>query len=418
ASTTTIAFTPVNGNRVTLAAPIDVATAPGLTVTNLGRIPNLSTGLFGYSVTQAAPGQFQVVSTFNSGPVAGVAAGVSGMVSSLQAGFHQPASAIISRPDKCGVNQLMGGPFIRLNAGDTRITNNSNGSAGGGAALFNSGTTAKSNFAGFQTGMDLGVCNINNSGWNIHAGLMGGFVETSTSALTRSVSGGVSDFTRTSAKVEVPFFGAYAFVTHGDFTLEFNVRKDWYKAKVTSLDAVTGQSFVGPNARLRGDGWSFNTSASYRFWFDSGWYIEPGAGVSFGRVSFGNLAMDPTLFGVGGGAGTIKLGRSNSILARVGVNVGAPVISVTDKFVIVPFAHAAVWHEFGRAAKSSATIVTGGVNETFTVSTSRVGTFGQVGAGLQFKVLDSPVLGFVRADMRFGKDINGKAINAGLRLQF
>jgi len=45
-------------------------------------------------------------------------------------------------------------------------------------------------------------------------------------------------------------------------------------------------------------------------------------------------------------------------------------------------------------------------------------TFGQVGAAVQFKVLDIDLLGFVRGDLLFGNSITGAGLNIGLRKQF
>ena len=44
--------------------------------------------------------------------------------------------------------------------------------------------------------------------------------------------------------------------------------------------------------------------------------------------------------------------------------------------------------------------------------------FGQIGAGIRFKVVGTPLLGFIQADARFGDKIGQKAVNAGLKLPF
>jgi hypothetical protein len=77
-----------------------------------------------------------------------------------------------------------------------------------------------------------------------------------------------------------------------------------------------------------------------------------------------------------------------------------------------------VWREFGSNVTASALVNIGGSSFNFPVSIDRVGTFGQVGIGAQFKILDMDLLGFVRGDMRFGYNLNGKAINIGIKKQF
>ena len=52
------------------------------------------------------------------------------------------------------------------------------------------------------------------------------------------------------------------------------------------------------------------------------------------------------------------------------------------------------------------------------ILTDRVGTFGQVGVGSSFQILDTPILGYVRSDFRFGDRLEGYALNGGIRYQF
>ncbi len=403
-------------NRFAFATPVDVVTAgagTSLNVTNLGRIG--AGGFFDYFLRQnpANPNSFQVISQFNSGPVSGVAAGIAGVVNSLQAGFHQPASAIISRPDNCQPNQLMGGPFIRLNAGETTVRSNSAG--GGNGATFSGSTKSESRFSGGQGGVDLGICNVNNTGWNLHAGIMGGFVQTKASGNSSTPNPGGAGLaplrTTTQVSMEVPFIGGYMFATNGPFTAEFNVRKDYYNAKVGAFDPDgVGAYFVGPSQRLKGDGLSYNGSMSYRFSILENAYFEPQIGLSKGTTRFDNLQ-----FATGAAGDFMNFSAADSLLGRIGFNAGIAV-PLSDSLVVVPFVSAAVWHEFAKPTKARAIFTSQGL--AFDIQTDRVGTFGQVGAGVQFRVLNTPLLGFLRADMRFGDKIEGKALNAGLRLQF
>jgi hypothetical protein len=404
------AFNIVNPGRAVFATPIPVLTAgstAGMTA-NEGLISR--SGFFDYFLRRnAANTGFEIASQFNSGPAAGVAGGISGVLSSLQAGFHQPASAIVSTPDECKPNQLMAGPFIRVNAGETTVKNGSVGDVVGGGAPFTNDSKSTSNFKGFQTGFDVGLCNINNSGWNIHLGIMGGLVDVTSKGNSRSPTpiGGIDAITRTQADASVPFIGAYTFVGNGAFTAEFNVRRDFYDMKVSASDSTT--TYVGPGQKLKGDGISFNGQMQYRFTFAERFYIEPYVGLSKSRSSFDLLPFAT------GGADFMRFSTADSLLGRAGVNLGAAFF-LTEKFVVAPFLTASVWREFAKPLKAQAII--GSSGQTFLIETDRVGTFGQVGAGLQFKLIDTPLVGFVRGDVRFGDKIEGKAINAGLRLQF
>ena len=113
--------------------------------------------------------------------------------------------------------------------------------------------------------------------------------------------------------------------------------------------------------------------------------------------------------------GTETFDNTDSVLGRLGVNFGAA-FEATEKLIIVPFGHVSVWREFEGSARAHAVGVV--ANQTFDFRTQRIGTFGQAGTGLQFKIVGTPFLGFVRGDWRFGDKIDGKAVNAGLRVQF
>ncbi|MBN8920301.1 MAG: autotransporter outer membrane beta-barrel domain-containing protein, partial [Rhizobiales bacterium] len=52
------------------------------------------------------------------------------------------------------------------------------------------------------------------------------------------------------------------------------------------------------------------------------------------------------------------------------------------------------------------------------VSTTRVGTFGQVGFGVSGQILQTGFVGFVRGDVRFGERLEGGAFVTGARYSF
>jgi len=52
------------------------------------------------------------------------------------------------------------------------------------------------------------------------------------------------------------------------------------------------------------------------------------------------------------------------------------------------------------------------------ISTTRVGTFGQLGLGVSGQLLQTGFVGFVRGDVRFGENINGLAVVGGARYTF
>ncbi len=407
---TSLAFNIVNTGRVAFAAPIDVLTVTGGSSLSVNQGLVASSGFINYFLVETAPnsGRFQVVSQTNSSAIGGgVAASVNSSITSLTTGFFQAASAIVSRPDDPAPNQIGGGPFIRISRGDARTNIGSVTSDGfGGSAPTATGT--KSEFTGFQAGADIGIYNIQATGWNFNFGVFGGVAETrskSTSVTQNPGSGTGSSTVNTSIKMNVPYVALYTFLSNGPFVAEVNIRKDFYDAVVNA--SGDGLAFTARDQRVTGDGISVNANMSYRVNLFESWYVEPTIGVSKGRYTFGNL---PLATGTGDQA---TFAAINSILGRAGANIGTSFV-VQDKLILAPFIHGSVWHEFASDAKAQASTV----GLAFNATTERVGTFGQVGGGLQFKIVDSNFLGFVRGDYRFGDKVHGKAFNAGLKLQF
>jgi hypothetical protein len=52
------------------------------------------------------------------------------------------------------------------------------------------------------------------------------------------------------------------------------------------------------------------------------------------------------------------------------------------------------------------------------ISTTRGGTFGQLGLGVSGQILQTGIVGFVRGDVRFGENIDRLAVVGGARYTF
>jgi len=393
----------------------------GLNVANKGVVGSLSNGLINNFLVQGGAGQDAFLQTaFNDGPISGLASGVSSIIATLSSGFFQAAASIVSRPDNPHANQIGGGPFVRVSAGDSTTSLNSSLTAFGPAN--SSHTNASTNFSGIQAGFDVGVYNINSSDWNVNLGFFGGYVNARGYATTASpVPTGGSTLTGTQVTLDVPYVALYTFISRRSFTAEINVRQDFYKGNVNSYNGDLGFGggyLVAPNTSLTGKGTSVNVNVSNRFDLSDTVYVEPLAGFTWGRYSFDDVYFNPNLSTPASSVqGRMAFAPIESYLGRVGANLGGTFL-VSDNLAIAPFVHTSVWREFGSAAATTAFVSTGANSFAFPGSVDRVGTFGQVGVGFQFKVLNLDLLGFARGDMRFGDSLNGKAINIGLRKQF
>ena len=412
---TTFVFTPTSSARAVFAAPIPVFTTGGANdlVANEGKIAPFGTAFFDYFLRRnAARTGFEIASFYNSSPAAGMAGSLGSLTSSLQASFHTPFSAIVSRSTDCRRNQLIGGPFIRMSAVDTSATAESAGDMVGGGLGFSSSTRSSGRLRGFQSGFDLGLCNLAGSGWSIHAGVMAGVADIHATSVSRAPTPapGIEVATRARATANVPFVGLYSFISNGPFTAELDVRRDFHDVKLSSADASTGFAFVGPHQKLKGDGLSFNGSLSYRIALGERFHVEPQVGLSKARTSFGLLPFAT------GAADFLRFDPLASLTGRVGLSAGASFL-LSDSLVVAPFISGSLWREFSRPIRTQAHI--GSSGQVFVAEAERVGTFGQFGAGLQFSHGEKAALaGYVRSDIRFGDRIAGKALNAGLKLSF
>ena len=89
----------------------------------------------------------------------------------------------------------------------------------GGATTSNS--LVRTTFNGFQTGMDLGLFNVENTGYNLDFGVTGGQVLLQATELLSGTN---------TNDVTVPFVGIYGAITGHNFFADFQVR-----AKISTI---------------------------------------------------------------------------------------------------------------------------------------------------------------------------------------
>ncbi len=412
--TTTFIFTPTNESRAAFGDPIPVFTTTGENsmAANEGKIGHLGQGFFDYFLRRNAMRTgFEIASSYNSTPAAGVAGSLGGLTSSHQASFNQSFSSIVPRATDCRPNQAIGSPFIRMGTGGLASRTASAGEMSGGTLTFSGSARSNATVGGFQAGFDLGLCNLGASGWSVHAGLTGGVAEITATSLSRASTPvpGLEVSSRTRATANTPFVGIYGFATNGAFTAEFDIRRDFHDIKLSSSDASTGFIFVNPHQRLKGDGLSFNGALSYRIAIGERFHIEPQVGLSKGRTSFGLLPFAT------GRQDFLRIDPMASLMGRIGLDAGAS-FALADRITVAPFVSGSLWHEFARPIRTQSSI--GSPAQAFVAETDRTGTFGQLGAGLKLSHGDGALAGFVRGDLRFGEKTSGQALNAGIRLTF
>ena len=176
-------------------------------------------------------------------------------------------------------NTISGGMWARGSGGEFTVRGNSTTFFGGGATA-SQAFRVENSFAGMQVGIDTGVFNIDNTGWNLHLGITGGSV---------FADGTQRIGSQTTGTFDVPFIGVYAALTNGPFFSDLNYRHDFFNARISNqLAGLSG-------APLKIESNSVSGSSGYRFDFENlfgselPYFIEPSGSMSYTNTGIGSL---------------------------------------------------------------------------------------------------------------------------------
>ena len=280
-------------------------------------------------------------------------------------------------------------------------------------------TTTRQDYVGYQVGHDISILNGGATGANWHFGVTAGYVETK----SKDISAGPPDPTFKGGS-NVPFAGIYTSFTKGGFFADGQARWDFFQNHFSDpANTVPGQDF---NA----SGFSLTGNIGYNQPLAGGWFIEPSVGGVWSNVKVDEFNVpgpaDP-IFGFIA-AGTVKVNDIESRLGRASLSIGTNF--TTGTVVWQPYFTASVFHEFAGNVTTTLTQnpnfqgppfglgLTNFALEPTTVTTSRVGTYGQFALGTAAAILNTGWLGYARVDYRAGENIEGWGVSAGLRYQF
>jgi len=277
-----------------------------------------------------------------------------------------------------------------------------------GAGTDNCRTTTKQDYVGTQAGMDISRLNFANGG-NFHFGATAGYFDITSKDRTP----GQGTF---SSDTQVPFVGLYAQLNSGNFSMDAQLRGDYYHSELTDwTQGLLGQS-------LDAKGAAFLWNASYQFDVGKNWFVRPSVGGVWSRTEVdainvaGLMATFPTQLTL---PGTATVAPITTVLGRASVTVGGTYVS--GKLALQPFATASVFHEFAGNVTTHSEIPPGlfdMVSLESTSTISRVGTYAHFGVGVAGTIVDAGWLGYVKLDVLTGDNIEGASVNAGLRYQF
>jgi outer membrane autotransporter protein len=354
---------------------------------------------------------------------------VSALIASINTAntaFLTQSTAFVSAPPNPAPNQEGGGVWARAIGGEITTKNTTTTSNVQALGVQVPGTITCDNenrltFAGAQVGTD--IANLNVSGWNFHVGASVGYL----GAKSRDVSSpgplnpGGGTFQDT---LQVPFFALYAAATKGGFFIDGQIRRDFYQNSLN--DPLVSGLF---DQKLDARGLAFSGNVGYNMPLQNNWFIEPSAGIVVSKVKVDPLNVTGTGLAavIAGGAvgtfpGQLRISDINSTLARLSLRGGTTIAS--GNMIWQPFVTLSVYHEFQGAISSSfdglaVTQFTGvpGLPSGL-ISTSNIGTYGQIGVGVSGQIVNTGWLGYVRADYRDGDNLHGYSVNGGIRYQF
>ncbi|TPQ30114.1 autotransporter outer membrane beta-barrel domain-containing protein [Bradyrhizobium guangdongense] len=341
-------------------------------------------------------------------------------INTANTAFLTQGSAFVSAPPNPKPNQEGGGVWARAIGGDittksTSTTTNISvvGVPVPGTITCNNSTSLQ--FAGVQAGTDIARLNWN--GFNVHVGSTVGYL--GARARDKSSAGALNPLGGTfEDNLQVPFAGMYVAITKGGFFVDGQLRGDYYQNSLND-PLVSGLYSQKLDAR----GIAFSGNVGYNMPLQNNWFIEPSAGIVVSKVKVDPLTVTGTLV-TGTGLtlpGTLHVSDINSQLGRLSVRGGTTIAS--GNMVWQPFAIASVYHEFQGAISSSfdnagLPVPLNLLSGAGQISSTNIGTYGQIGVGVSGQVVGTGLLGYLRADYRNGSNIEGYSLNGGIRYQF
>lgn len=374
----------------TLIAPTPIVISNGGTGTftpaqGTGSTFATNGGLVQYQLQQTSPGNYSIVSGANTGAITPIATSLSSAFGAISTSFFQSSSAFVVPASGNGPDQFTYGPWIRISGGAADIDSTGSDTQLGQTSQSKVDTT----FEGFQAGFDSGLINVDKTNTNFHIGVTTGIV--GADATEKKAS-------NTDVNFSIPFVGIYGAVKHEDFSADVTYRHDFVDLRVAG-------GAVQQATHISAEGNSIYGNLLYGIAADK-FSIIPSLGLGYSHYDIDKL---PTILG-----GTVSFRDFDSLLGRLGVQVGRT-IPVTDKFAVQPFVTGAIWHEFEGNTIARFSDPSGLFDQ---ISTTRVGTFGQVGVGISAQLVPVGFTAFLRGDFRFGDKLNGQVGTLGVRYSF
>ena len=229
-------------------------------------------------------------------------------------------------------------------------------------------------------------------------GLQGG-VELASGPLRFGITGGfgngksVFEVTGNRVEIDVKNIGAYAEYRSGGLWVNGLVKMDW-------VDVATDP---GPGLAAEFDAKSFGALVNLGYRAEmGGFFIEPSAGIAWV-----NTEIDPYQ----SGGATIDFDDAESLRAHAGLRLGSVIDMGEGGATLAPYVGVRAFEELADGNTNRFTL-----GQTIALGDDAPGTHGRAEAG--FSLHSGSVEAFLRGELDFGGDTEGKGVRGGIRLRF
>ncbi|MGZ8352947.1 MAG: autotransporter outer membrane beta-barrel domain-containing protein [Allosphingosinicella sp.] len=265
------------------------------------------------------------------------------------------------------------GIWVQAMTGQTNREATQSFTVGGTSASFD--LSYEEQFQGLQGGVEIGA-------GPLRLGVTGGFGD----------GDAVFDVTGNRVEFDVKNIGAYAQLRSGGLWANGLVKMDW-------IDLTT-QPGAGLSAKF--DARSFGAMLNLGYRAELGlFFVEPSAGIAWVKTDIDSYQS---------GGATVDFDDAESLRAQAGLRVGAE-LGVGESATLTPYVGVRAFDELRDGNTNRFTL-----GATLPLADDSPGTHGRAEAG--FSLRTGNLEAFVRGELDFAGDTEGKSIRGGIRLRF
>ena len=410
------------GDRPPFVLIEDYAAGSAFTIGSVAGLP-IAGGKFAYFVKDDDANSDVVLASVLNPGIGAIAGSVTLTQSLIGSVINRPSSPFVTGlafddPDPCGP-----GIWARATGGQANASGQ-NTSNPGAPDEFVSNTSLSASFAGVQIGGDFACFNGSVRGWDLAAGGILGFNQGAVDLPVQvpdSTSGvGFVTTSQTDAKFDQFYGGIYLTAARGPLAFDLQYRMEKTDLNVNNVAVGSFSSLGLTDEDFSSDAKTFSGSVSYGFPVqNTNLVIVPTAGFALTRTSTDAIEFD-------NGTDFLQLDDFSNNRAFVGATLARTILNDSDNSFARQFLTATYYADFAKDPTSTFTFVDGGTTGTQTVVNQNLGSYAEISAGYNYvRIFDDggaiparQLDASIRADARFGGQLDSWGLTGQLRLQF